>query len=53
MLHTYTPAAKLLNNGDFVGQFEEQEHEPLNKTCRGFLQVPRRAQVALSQGVRT
>jgi hypothetical protein len=35
MLQTYTPAAVLSDTGDFVAKFTEQNHGPLDKTCRG------------------
>jgi hypothetical protein len=38
MLQTYTPAAELLDTGDFVTEFTEQKHEPLDETCRGSIQ---------------
>jgi hypothetical protein len=38
MLQTYTPAAELSDTGDFVAEFTEQNHEPLNETRRGSIQ---------------
>jgi hypothetical protein len=38
MLQTYTPAAELSDTGDFVAEFAEQNHEPLDKTRRGSIQ---------------
>jgi hypothetical protein len=37
MLRTYTPAAELLDTGDFVADFTEQNHEPLDETRRGYI----------------
>jgi hypothetical protein len=51
MLQTYTPAAELSDTGDFVTEFSEQNHEPLDETRRGS--SPRRAQIALTQAVET
>jgi hypothetical protein len=38
MLQTYTPAVELSDTGDFITEFTEQNHEPLNKTRRGSIQ---------------
>jgi hypothetical protein len=49
MLQTYTPAATLSDTGDFVAEFTDQKHEPLDKTCRGS--IPKRAQTASTHAV--
>jgi hypothetical protein len=38
MLQTYNPAAELSDTGDFVTEFTEQNHEPLDETRRGSIQ---------------
>jgi hypothetical protein len=38
MLQTYTPVAKLSDIGDFLAEFIEQNHEPLDETRRGSIQ---------------
>jgi hypothetical protein len=37
MLQTYSPAAELSDTGDFVAEFIEQKHKPVDETRRGSI----------------